>query len=154
MKLEDLKGKEIEITDEGLLKVVEVKKKGKFMPKKDESYWYVDSYGYVGSEIEYDEWLIKHKPVFRTREEAEEYKHYLEVLDKYKYEFSVEEWKDCNLEKWVIKYFCNNQTLHVFSRFVGKYSNCTYFKSKEDAKAFIKEVGEENVKRFMFDVWD
>ena len=149
----DLEGETLEVVEGGLLKIVNPKK-GKYVPKEGELYWFIDSYGYVCSEFEYDEWFIKHKTVFRTREEVQQYKRYLDVLDKYKYEFTDEEWKDCNLEKWVIKYFCNNQTLHVFSRFVGKYSNCTYFKSKEDAKAFIKEVGEENVKRFMFDVWD
>lgn len=28
------------------------------------------------------------------------------------------------------------------------------FKSEEDAEDFIEEAGKENVKRFMFDVWD
>ena len=157
MKLEDLKDKELEITSEGILKVVE-KKTGKFIPKVGEIYWYVRSNGdvdyYRFTNDNIDKHLLNHHPVFRLRKEAEEYKHYLELLDKYKHEFTDGEWKDCSLEKWVIKYFCNNQTVPVFSRFVGKYSNCTYFKSEEDAEAFIEEAGEENVKRFMFDVWE
>lgn len=155
MKLEDLKGKEIEITDEGFLKVVE--KKGKFVPKKgekDELYWYVDSYGYVGSELEYDEWLIKHKPVFQTQKEAEEYKHYLELLDKYKYEFSDEEWINENIEKWHLCCYTINGKLSIFCKNLIKYPNCVYFKSYEDVNDFIKEVGEDNVKKFMFDVWE
>lgn len=156
MKLEDLANKEFEITSEGLLKVAE-KKTGKFVPKEGKSYWYVNLYGTVAIAIydsDADRWLIKHHPVFRTEDEAVEYKRYLDVLDKYKHEFTDEEWKDCNLVKWIIKYFCNDQTLHVFSRFVGKYSNCVYFKSEEDAKNFIKEAGEDNIKKFMFDMWE
>lgn len=153
----DLEGETLEVVEGGLLKIVEPEK-GKYIPKCGERYWYIDDSGlpnvhtYDNDMI--DRWIVNHALVFRTDEEVNEYKNYLDVLDKYKYEFSDEEWKDCNLEKWIIKYFYNNQTLHVFSRFVGKYSNCTHFKSKEDAKAFIKEVGEENVKRFMFDVWE
>ena len=83
MKLEDLKNKEFEITSEGILKVVE-KKTGKFVPKNGETYWFVDSEGYVSSEFENNEWFIKHNLVFRTREEVKEYNHYLELLDKYR----------------------------------------------------------------------
>lgn len=156
MKLDDLKNKELEITDEGLLKVVE-KKKGRFVPKKgekDELYWYVDSYGYVGSELEYDEWLIKHKPVFQTQKEAEEYKHYLELLDKYKYNFSDEEWLNSDILKWFVYYTHYNKLLDVRCNNVSKYPLTAYFKSEEDADNFIEEVGEDNIKKFMFDIWE
>lgn len=154
MKLDDLKDKEIEITDEGLLKVVEVKKKGKFMPKKDESYWYVDSYGYVGSEIEYDEWLIKHKPVFRTREEVQQYKRYLEVLDNYKCDFSNDEWKNENIKKWHLYCHVGSGELKEYFALILKSPNCVYFRTQEDAEDFIEEAGKDNIKKFMFDVWE
>lgn len=157
MKLEDLKNKEFEITDEGILKVVEVKKKGKFMPKKDEHYWFISNYGllndtYIASK--YDEWLVNHQPVFRAKAEAEEYKDYLELLDKYKYNFSEEEWKNDNIKKWIIWLSIENKSLSV-GYFCGiKCHNGVYFISEENAEAFIKEVGIENVKKFMFDVWE
>ena len=156
MKLEDLANKEFEITSEGLLKVVE-KKKVKFVPKKGESYWYVNPYGVAVVTI-YDcganRWLINHHPVFRTEEEAKEYKDYLELLDKYKYEFSDEEWKNEYLKKWYLYYFADNDELSESCVYLYNIPNCTYFKTQEDAEAFIKEAGEENVKRFMFDVWE
>lgn len=151
-KLEDLKNKEFEITEDGLLKVVE--KKVKFSPKEGESYWYVDSYGYVGSEFEYDEWFIKHKTLFRTREEVQQYKRYLDVLDKYKHDFSEREWKDCSLEKWSLFYHVDTGEFDCSETYTYKSPNCIYFKSLEAAEAFIKEAGTENIKKFMFDVWD
>lgn len=153
MKLDDLKEKEIEINENGFLKVVE-KKTGKFIPKDGELYWYVDSCGYVSSEFDYDEWLVNHIPVFAKQKEAEEYKRYLDVLDKYKHEFSDEEWKDDDIKKWVIKYFCDDKTLRAICCFVCKYTNSVYFKTVKDAESFINEAGEENVKRFMFGVWE
>lgn len=156
MKLEDLKDKEFEVTEDGLLKVVE-KKTGKFVPKEGEKYWYVNPYGVAVSTI-YDcganRWLIKHHPVFRTEEEAEEYKDYLDLLDKYKYEFSDEEWKDENIKKWFLCYFIDSDKLSECYTYMFKHPNCTYFKTQEDVEAFIKEAGEENVKKFMFDVWE
>lgn len=154
MKLTDLANKEFEITSEGLLKVVE--KKGKYIPSKWERYYFVDTYGGIVADInsgnQGPQWCISHSQVFQTEKEAEEYKHYLEVLYKYKYEFSDEEWKDDDIKKWVIKYFCDDKTLRAICCFVCKYTNSVYFKTIKDAESFINEAGEENVKRFMFDV--
>ena len=156
MKLEDLKNKEFEITSEGLLKVVE-KKTGKFIPNEDERYWFVNEYGEIDhavySDIEMLQWTINHHPVFRTEEEAEEYKDYLELLDKYKYEFSDEEWKGEEL-KWFIECIYPDTHFVIVDSYSVKCPFHAYFKTQEDAEAFIKEAGEENVKKFMFDVWE
>lgn len=157
MKLEDLKDKEIEVTEDGLLKVVE-KKTEKFVPKVGEIYWYVRSNGdvdyYRFTNDKIDKYLLNHQPIFRTQTEAEEYKRYLDVLDKYKCEFTDAEWKDENIEKWHLCYYTESGAWSGYCAFTIKYPNCTYFKSQEDAKAFIKEAGEENVKKFMFDIWE
>ena len=157
MKLEDLKNKEFKITSEGLLKVVE-KKTGKFIPNEDERYWFVNEYGEIDhavySDIEMLQWTINHHPVFKTEEEAEEYKDYLELLDKYKYEFSDEDWENEYIKKWLLQYFAYSGELSGGCTYNSKLPNCTYFKTQEYADAFIKEAGEENVKRFMFDVWE
>lgn len=157
MKLEDLKGKEIEITSEGLLKVVE--KKSKFVPKKGEKCWLINSRGFIdylkyGNNDKIDRWIANHTPVFATQKEAEEYKHYLEVLDKYKHEFTDEEWKNDNIEKLLLCFHANSNELDFYHSYNLKFQNCIYFKSLEDAEDFIKEAGIENIKKFMFDVWE
>lgn len=157
MKLDDLKDKEIEITEEGILKVVE-KKKGKFIPENGIPYWFVNADGNVRYHIytndEIDIYVISHHPVFFTKEEAEEYKHYLEVLDKYKHEFSAEEWEDENVEKLLLCFHAKSNELDFYHSYNLKFQNCIYFKSLEDAEDFIKEAGIENIKKFMFDVWE
>ena len=149
----DLEGETLEVVEGGLLKIVEPKK-GKFVPKEGELYWFIDLYGYVCSEFEYDEWFIKHETVFRTREEVQQYKRYLDVLDKYKYEFSKEEWENENIEKWHLCCHTESGELSWYCAFTTKSPNCVYFKTQEDAEAFVEEAGEENVKKFMFDVWE
>ena len=157
MKLEDLKNKEFEITSDGLLKVVE-KKTGRFIPKKGEKYWFINSKGCIDwikyDNDDIDRWVINHTPVFATCEEVEEYEHYLEVLDKCKYEFSEEEWGNESIKKWHLCCHTESGELSGYCAFTTKSPNCVYFKSQEDAELFIEEVGEENVKRFMFDVWE
>lgn len=156
MKLEDLANKEFEVTPDGFLKVVE--KKGKFVQKVEETYWYVrsngdvDYYNFINDEI--DKYLLNHHPVFRTEEKAYEYKDYLELLDKYKYNFSDEEWRDDKTRKWYIWLNTDGGSLNINFNYINKHPNCIYFRTKENADNFIKEVGEENVKRFMFDVWE
>nr|DAG69154.1 MAG TPA: hypothetical protein [Caudoviricetes sp.] len=152
----DLEGETLEVVEGGLLKIVEPKK-GKFVPKEGEVYWYIGLYGKTIDTIydsDTDSWLVKHHPVFRTEDEAVEYKLYLEILDKYKYEFSKEEWENRDIEKWRLYYFIVSDELTKSRAYKFKLANCTYFKTQEDVESFIEEAGEENVKKFMFDVWE
>ena len=157
MKLDDLKNKEIEINENGFLKVVE-KKTGKFIPNEDEKYWFVNEYGEIDdavySDLEMLQWTINHHTVFRTEEEAEEYKEYLDTLDKYKHEFTDEEWKDDNIEKKHLVFHSDNGEIGLFFELTVKCPSCVYFNTNEDAENFVKEAGKENVKKFMFDVWE
>lgn len=157
MKTEDLANKEFEITDEGFLKVVEVKKE-KYIPKYGELYWYIDDNGFTNVHTYEndmtDQWIINHFIVFRTEEEAEEYKRYLDVLDEYKYKFSNDEWKDDDIEKWYLIYDYFREDLNIDCNTFTRRPSHAYFKSKEDAEDFIKEAGIENIKKFMFDVWE
>ena len=41
----------------------------------------------------------------------------------------------------------------VFNSYV-KFPLQDYFKSEEDAEDFIEEAGKDNIKKFMFDVWE
>lgn len=149
-----LEGETLEVVEGGLLKIVNPKK-GKYVPKEGELYWFIDSYGYICSEFEYDEWFIKHKTVFRTREEVQQYKRYLDVLDKYKYEFSKEEWKNKNIEKWYLSFMSEySGAFDCCPTYTRKHPNCVYFKSEEDAEDFIEEAGKDNIKKFMFDIWE
>lgn len=153
----DLEGETLEVVEGGLLKIVDPKK-GKYVPKVEETYWYVrvngdvDYYNFINDEI--DKYILNHHPVFRTEEEAYEYKDYLELLDKYKYEFSKEEWENKNIEKLFLCFHADSNELGFYRSYNLKFQNCIYFKSKEDAEDFIEEAGKENVKRFMFDVWE
>lgn len=71
----------------GRLRIEKVKPKGRYIPKLGDYYWYVSEFGNIFKHYntnERDEFLIKNNLVFRTKEEAEDYRWFLEQVDKYK----------------------------------------------------------------------
>lgn len=152
IKGSELADKELEVQEDGSLRIVE---KGRFIPINREVFWYVSVIGSVCSGLYVKEhpgyqWLIKHNLVFRTREECDEYKRYLELLDEYTFE---PDWNDKNMCKWYIRYNFNGAVIY-YDYFVRMQFHRVYFASKERAKEFVKKAGESNVKKFMFDIWE
>ena len=87
------------------------------------------------------------------QEEAEEYAKYLKALEKYRYNFSTDEIKNANIDKYFVEYDIDKD--EMFSQFYRYYvTNKILFKTENDCENFIKEVGEENIKKFMFDIWE
>lgn len=148
---------DIELKEDGTLKILENKVKlEKYIPKNGEYYYCIDSYGYVWStqkNCEGDEYLINHRLVFKTQEEAEDYKYFLDKLDEYSYKFSDEEWENEDLKKFYIhyNYKCHTNNV-VYTIWVKRYKH--YFYSRCDAQKFIDEVGENRINAYMFDVWE
>lgn len=130
----------------------------KFIPSIDEEFYYVSkstkdsSYKiYISyNENPYDELIVNNFLVFRTREDAEIYKRYLETLDKYSFKPN---WNDMNQYKFYIIYNHIVDSLCIdFYCYIQTSNNKVFFKSEEQAQQFINEVGKDNVKKFMFDI--
>lgn len=100
-----------------------------------------------------DKWILKHHPVFRTRAEAKDYKWYLEQLDEYSKGFSKEEWEDENIEKYYLYYKHRSNALEIYDTFNFERSNVYYF-TKESIEQFRKIVGDERIKKYMFNIWE
>lgn len=146
----DLAGKVFEELKNGDLREI----KGKFIPQDGERFWFLDQFGgtdsYIWRDYPTQQQFAKHYPIFRTEEEAEEYEHYLEALDEHSFE---PDWEDKNQEKWEICYERQDKEI-VVSDVYSMCSAVRHFPSLDAAEAFIDKVGEDAVKRFMFDVWD
>lgn len=141
-------------------KIIDGKDLGKFIPKMElewVGYYFIDDFGdvalskWVNDDV--DKWRLKHYKLFRTAKECEDYKWFLEMVDKYSYEFSLEEWKDSNIVKYVINY--NHSVGHIYctNGYFTQHVNNVCFKSVIDRTNFIKEVGEERIMKYMFDIW-
>lgn len=153
IKGSELVDKEFEVFDDGALRLIEKKPK-KFIPKENEDYYYIDNFGHVNDTENngtvYDKWLIVHNLVFKTKEECEEYKKFLELLDKYKRDLY---WEDQDELKYYLYYDYLSECLNVGDNSFARIQGAFYFKSKIDAEEFIAKAREDNIKRFMFDMW-
>lgn len=137
-------------TEDGLLKRIE--RKGEFVPKVNQKYWFVGADGSINDFIHnddiYDKWCLKHNLAFETIEEAEEYKNYLIALDKYSYDFTQEEWENREIIKYYLHFNYVNKSIGISYCFCTKSSEL-HFRSK-DIEKFINEVGKEAIERYMF----
>ena len=75
----------------------------------------------------------------------------LTELKKYAKEFSDEEWKNCNLSKYSIRYDCQDFRVSVSCTFLSKGAEL-YFESKEKVKEAIKAVGDDRIKKYYLGV--
>lgn len=147
----ELAGMMFEVQEDGTLKQIV---KGKYLPKYGERYYYVNIYGltnYADSDDDADDhWLFNHQLVFRTEEECEEYRKFLDLLDEYTFE---PDWNNVQQVKGFIYYDHSVKQMNVSELWIAQ-TTTIWFESREKAKEFINKAGEQNIKRFMFDIWE
>lgn len=125
-----------------------------FIPAKGEIFFYLNAHGKIKNQwnnnLEETKWFLQHHPVFRTEEECEDYKKFLELLDEYSFKPN---WDDAKQKKWSISYTHGDKCIaYCYAHYIQHIGSC--FESEEKARAFVKAVGEQAVKRYMFDVWE
>lgn len=128
------------------INIEKVKPKGRYIPKKGELYFFVGMYGGIIANVydsEQDEYVIKHNLVFMTREEAEDYKWFLDKVNEYKRRFEKDVYNHCFYFD-----FCHKR-LDIDYYFKFKY-DLTYFGSEENIKEFRSVVGDERIKKYFF----
>lgn len=128
---------------------------GKYVPKNGEIYFFVDIDGSIMHDTysrfsNVDRWILRHTLVFRTREECEEYRDFLDLLDEYTFEPS---WDDPVQERWMM---CFNHVEHRIEwlRLYAVQYHSFCFDSKEKGEAFVNAVGTDVVEKYMFDYWE
>lgn len=130
--------------------IKKVKPKGRYIPRKGEYYWFIGICGGIIENrynTEQDEFVIKHNLVFRTEEEAEDYKWFLDQVDKYKKEFvpGQPNYRLC----FDFEY---NKLFLIQNDHIKHHKD--YFGNIENIKEFRNIVGEERIKKYMFGVYE
>lgn len=157
MKIKELLNREIEVLEDGSIKLVpekKVPKLKKFVPGERSDYYYLSPYGNIRRETnddDVDKWLFQHHLVFETEEQAKDYKWFLNILDKYQWKPTKEGWRDDGFSKYYMYLFYGKLRTSCVH---GAQFITVWFSSEDDIIAFIKEVGEDRIKAYMFDVWE
>lgn len=153
-KIEDLR-KEFNEKIDKLKEEYKGEKSRKWIPKEDETYYYVlmdclkvDADKWDNDKI--DNTIIKYNKIFKTEEEAQEYADYLEARKEYSYEFSKEEWENTKntnvMYKHYIYYDFNDKAFYIGSaEYCGRIGT-TYFKTAEKAQEFIDKYKRQILK--------
>ena len=132
------------------INIEKVKPKGRYIPKLGDYYWYVSEFGNIfkhSNTNERDEFLIKHNLVFRTKEEAEDYRWFLYKVDEYKKEFEIGK-----LNHYFYYTFINKRIGISWDDVFKEYK--FYFGSKENIEEFRNVLGDERIKKYMFNIWE
>lgn len=158
--MKNIKNREnrIALIDEELKKIEELNNK-KWKPKIGEEYYFIASYKnqvykyfFCNDSIDNDCLLIGN--YFKTKEEAEfeiERLKVLKELKEFSYDFSDEELKDEEINKYVIFFDFRFDDIRIGIGLDAKV-DIDLFKSEEDCKKAIEKIGDARLKKYFFKV--
>lgn len=128
-----------------------------WQPQYDEKYYYITTSGdvaYNTFNTSLDEYRLSFRNVFKTAEEARKMVEKLKIINKLRELSNIKFNDDCKKEHYVISY--NNESkkivCDVHHLFVREIPFNIYFKTEEDCKKAIETIGEDNLKKYYFDI--
>lgn len=131
-------------------------KKPLWKPKEDEKYYFIDSqitidFDYYCEKCSCDRDRVTIGNAFQTQEEAEKMMNKLKIINKLK-ELANKDFKDDESAKYVLYYStAYNSVSYQQHSCVKELPFNIYFATREDCENAIKEIGEDNLKKYYFD---
>lgn len=161
--MEEFKVELENLTDEEKKTFLHLVKKSKKSRKRhmNEIFYSICPSGNIVSSIEkntfYDDNCWKFGNYYNTIKEAEFAKQkqlVYQELKKYALEHNTEEidWTDNCSSKFYITYGYQNNELFIYSVRTVKSPNTVYFTSKKIAENAIKDIGEDRIKKYLFEI--
>lgn len=156
-----INGKKAELTEEQLKQLgIKVGKPKRWRGETQEVYYFIAAGGWVGQchefSLEADNFRYDVHNYFQTEDEAQEYARVLEIKRRLM-AFADErndkiDWDDSQTLKW---YLCGSKPIGIIVTGYTYYKTpeIVYFSSKELAQQAIKEIGEENIIRYLTYEW-
>lgn len=155
-----IKELEKQLAELKMAKVEEPQQPKRWKPKNGQIYWLIDRYGDVSDTTwnadSYDTWQHLSGNCFETKKEAEEYKKQIEYTARYKNYIEEHsepiDWCDTNQPKWYVRCSLLTKSFYITYNEVEKHQGTIYASSKEIIKDAIKEIGEDNFKKYVLGV--
>lgn len=136
----------------------EKKTNKKWKPQYGEKYYTISTRG----TIDFDNFVAENNTdavrlllgnVFETAEEAEHMVEKIKIINKLRELSNISFNDNCKQEKFVIFYNTENQQIRITQHtFIREIPFNIYFKNKEDCQKAIEIIGEDNLKKYYFDV--
>ena len=154
MKTITIDNKEIEISDESFKAFKEqfMKDNVRWKPEYDEDYWYINFYkevlGATWFDYEFDNIQYTNKNVYKTKAECDRALEIRNILNKYSYNFTEEEWEDYDIGKYHLYYDFEDAEIGCGCEFHCKWSS-RYFKDEKTAMEVAELIGAEDYKKYI-----
>lgn len=125
-------------------------------PNVGDKYYYISNTGsilyYMYDEDVTNKAIISIGNCFETKEEAQHMLQKIRIINQLQ-ELSNIKFNENQKSKWCIFYdFDKNELTCIYNRYCKHSPFEVYFESKEDCQKAIETIGEENLKKYYFDV--
>lgn len=130
----------------------------KWQPKEGEAYYLILTHGFIDytiydSDSRTDNERLSFGNCFKTREEAEHMLQKIRIIIQLRKLSNISFNDNCKQEKFVIFYNTENQQIKITQhKFIREIPFNIYFKNKGDCQKAIETIGEDNLKKYYFDV--
>ena len=143
---------------------IEAEQPKRWKPKSNQGYWAVGcnvTYGgkvleFVWSNDDFDKWCYLIGNCFKTKEEAEEYKKQIEYTARYKNYIEEHseplDWHNEYQQKYTSFFDFDKNKIVIGDYFVSKFQGVIYASSEQIIWNAIKEIGEDNFKKYVLGV--
>jgi tRNA U34 5-carboxymethylaminomethyl modifying enzyme MnmG/GidA len=129
-------------------------------PNENDMYWTVGGAGDIDNvrwdNDNYDNWHYITGNCFKTEEEAEEYKKQIEYTARYKNYIEEHseplDWSDDEQQKWKMSMNWSQNIIETTVNYNGKVQGAIYASSEQILLDAIKEIGEDNFKKYVLGV--
>lgn len=129
-------------------------------PETGDTIYYVSSTGHVYEDTfcafsNCDNDKVSFNNVFKTREDAKKMLEKLKIINRLRELSNINFNDDCNQLHFIISYDSESKQIHYnVHHFYRESPFEVYFATQEDCENAINEIGEENLKKYYFDVVD
>lgn len=139
-------------------KIYEEKPTRIWKPEFGEKYYYMTTNGNVGQDTfntSFDKYRLSFRNVFKTAEEARKMVEKIKIINQLQELSNVSFYHNCEGKKYLIIYNSKlkeiDYTTHTCIR---ELPFNVYFATQKDCENAVKEIGEDNLKKYYFDVED
>lgn len=126
-------------------------------PQADETYYSIDKSGIIlgtnNAEFDMDRRAIELGNCFKTKEKALHMVEKIKIINKLRELSNISFNDNCKQEKFVIFYNTESQQIKITEhKVIREIPFNIYFATKEDCKKAVETIGEENLKKYYFDI--